>query len=109
MPPIAGANSLVSRRIFNPAPSISWRRGGKSARILDFLMIAEHSRELGARRERPDGLSDLDRIHHAHLDGIPDVDEPLNQRIRHVVATAAARHKIAADARADHGLELRQV
>src|SRR6267142_4135155 len=105
MPPIAGANSLVNRRMFNPAPSIGRRRGGKSARILNFLMIAEHPRELGAWGERPDRLGDVYRIHCAHLNSVPDVDEPLDQRVHHVVATAAARHQIAADARAYHGFE----
>src|SRR6266850_5691533 len=98
MPPIAGANSLVNRRMFNPAPSIGRRRGGKSARILNFLMIAEHPRELGARGECPDGVGDVYRIHRARLDASPDIDEPLRGRISHVVATAAARHQIAADA-----------
>src|SRR2546429_6599426 len=101
MPPIAGANSLVNRRMFNPPPSIGRRRGGKSTRILNFMMIAENPRELDARGERLDGFSDVYRIHCAHLNRIPDVDEPLDQRVCHVVATVAPRHQIAADARAD--------
>src|SRR6185369_5371668 len=101
MPPVAGANSLVNSRMFNQAPSTGRRRGSKSARILNFLMITKYPRELGARGERPDGLGDLDRIHRAHLNGIADVDEPLNHRVHHVVATAVARHQIAADAEAD--------
>src|SRR5215207_3272734 len=108
MPPIAGANSLVNSRMFTPAPSIGRRPGGKSARILNFLMIAEHPRELGARGERPDAVGNLYRIYYARLDGRPDIDEPLDERIRHVVAAAVPRHQIAAEARADHGFELRQ-
>ncbi len=36
MPPIAGANSLVNRRMFNPAPSIGRRRGGKARAHPEF-------------------------------------------------------------------------
>src|SRR5690242_20542490 len=109
MPPIAGANSLVSSRMFNAAPSSGRRRDGKAACILNFLMITEHPRELGAGGKRLDGAGDRYRVGRARFNGVPDIDEPLHKRIGHVVATAVALYQVSADARVDHGFELGQM
>src|SRR5918992_4651121 len=93
--------------MFNLAPSVSRRRGGKSAGILNFLMIAEDSRKLGAGSERPDRVGDLYGIHRARVDGIADVDEPLRERIGHVVAAAASRHQKGCPRRISQGIEAR--
>src|SRR5438094_10425252 len=101
---MAGANSLVNRRIFKPPSSRGRCRGCQSARILDFLVIAEYARELGRRSERLDGIGDQYRVDLVGLDGIANIDEPLGERFRQIVGAPGPRHEKTADALLDVGL-----
>ena len=91
------------------AVSISGRGNGHPARILNFLMIAEHARELRPRCECLDGASYSHGIHLARVHRIADINEPSGKRLRDVIGGAGPRNQKATVAMVDYRFQLRQM